>query len=82
MDHAAIVSGLSTNIIYQIASLTEEMGKNTFTAKELAALLGLNQRRMNRIIERLENNGLCTIVGSRIVGSTGRPSRIIEIGDL
>lgn len=82
MDHAAIVSGLSANIIYQIASLTEEMGKNTFTAKELATLLGLNQRRMNRIIERLENNGLCTIVGSRIVGSTGRPSRIIEIGDL
>lgn len=82
VERAAVASGLSANIIYQITSLTEEMGKNTFTAKELATLLGLNQRRMNRIIERLENNGLCTIVGSRIVGSTGRPSRIIEIGDL
>ena len=82
VDRAAAASGLSTNIVYQIAALTEEMGKNTFTAKELSALLGLNQRRMNRIIERLESSGLCTIIGSRIVGSTGRPSRIIEIGKL
>lgn len=82
IDAAANAAGLSANIIYQIVALTDEIGKKTFTAKELASLLGLNQRRMNRIIERLESGGFCKIVGNRMVSPTGRPSRIIEFNNL
>ena len=78
IEAVAINAGLSVNIIYQIVALIEEMGKTAFTAKELAALLGLNQRRMNRIIERLDGSGFCRVIGNRMVGATGRPSRIIE----
>lgn len=78
VEDLAVKSGLSVNIIYQIVELIEEMGKTTFTAKELAALLGLSQRRTNRILERLDAGGFCRVIGSRMVGATGRPSRIIE----
>lgn len=78
LEMIASNTGLSANIVFQISSLMQEMRKTTFTAKELASLLGINLRRMNRIIERLEADGLCSVLANRLLGSTGRPTRIIE----
>ena len=69
--------GVSINTVYKLHCLTEQYGKNEFTIRELAPLFGVTTRTMNRIIEKFEANGYCKIIGKRIMGNSGRPSRII-----
>lgn len=72
-------TGLSTNTIFKLSSICRLHMKNCFTPKELAGFFGVTQRTMNRIIEKLERNGCCEVIGNKIVSNTGRPSRIIQL---
>lgn len=71
--------GVSINTVFRLHSLVEQYGQNTFTAVELAKLFGIKLRSMNRVIEKLEGGGYCSIIGKKAVAKAGRPRRIIQI---
>lgn len=72
-------SGLSLNIIYQLKCIMDIYKKDTFTSQELSEELGNSLRSMNRIIERLEASGYIEVIGKKILGKSGRPSRILRL---
>lgn len=71
-------SGISVNNIYQIKCIMDMYKKNTFTSLELSKEFGNSLRSMNRLIEKLELAGYVEIIGKRVVGKAGRPSRILK----
>lgn len=73
-------SGVSINKIYQLKCLMDLYKKDTFTSLELAQEFGNSLRSMNRMIEKLEQAGYIEVVGSKIIGKAGRPSRILRVG--
>jgi hypothetical protein len=72
-------AGVSINTIFKLYSIMEQYGQATFTSLELAERLGVTLRTINRIVGKLESCGACTVVGKKIVASSGRPRRIIKI---
>ncbi len=72
-------SGVSINSIYQLKCIMDIYKKATFTSLELSEEFGNSLRSMNRIIERLEQAGYIEMVGKKIVGKAGRPSRILKL---
>ncbi len=72
-------SGVSINNIYQLKCIMDIYKKATFTSLELSEEFGNSLRSMNRIIERLEQAGYIEVVGKKIVGKAGRPSRILKL---
>ncbi|NCB42694.1 MAG: ArsR family transcriptional regulator [Clostridia bacterium] len=73
-------SGVSINKIYQMKCLMDLYKKDTFTSLELAQEFGNSLRSMNRMIEKLEQAGYIEVVGRKIIGKAGRPSRILKVG--
>ncbi|WP_455543353.1 winged helix-turn-helix transcriptional regulator [Intestinibacter sp.] len=71
-------SGISINTIFTLHNIINKYKKNHFTSKELSEACGLSIRSINRILNKLESSGYCTIVGKKIINDTGRPSRIIK----
>ncbi|MGF7185208.1 hypothetical protein GGQ84_001294 [Desulfitispora alkaliphila] len=72
-------SGISINTIYQLKCIMDIYRKDTFTTLELSEEFGNSLRSMNRIIKKLEQAGYIEIVGNKIVGKAGRPSRILKL---
>ena len=72
-------SGISVARLIQIFELVEMRKSNCFTSTQLAELLGISKRSMDRIIVKLESASLAKIIGQRSEASCGRPSRIIEL---
>lgn len=72
-------TGISVNNIYQLKSIMDLYKKDTFTGLELSKEFGNSLRSMNRIIEKLEIAGYIEVVGKRVVGKAGRPSRILKL---
>jgi len=77
--HIASVTQLSINRINQLNSIIRRTKQECFTAKELAAHCNITVRSMDRILNLLEEKGYAEVVGRRIIGKTGRPSRIIRL---
>ena len=75
----AEASGLSVNHIYQLKSIMDIYKKDTFTSLELSKEFGNSLRSMNRMIEKLELAGYIDIVGKRVIGKAGRPSRVLRL---
>ncbi|HWR30338.1 MAG TPA: hypothetical protein VN631_10940, partial [Negativicutes bacterium] len=71
--------GVSINTVFKLHCISEQYGKNDFTIRELAPLFGVTPRTMNRIMEKFETHGYAKIIGKRIIGNSGRPSRIIRL---
>ncbi|MCH4888388.1 hypothetical protein EZV73_12425 [Acidaminobacter sp. JC074] len=72
-------TGISVNNIYQLKSIMDLYKKDTFTSQELSKEFGNSLRSMNRIIEKLELAGYIEVVGKRIIGKAGRPSRVLKL---
>lgn len=72
-------SGVSANNIYQLKCIMDIYKKDTFTGTELCSEFGNTLRSMNRLLEKLEQAGYVEVIGKKIVGKAGRPSRIIKI---
>lgn len=73
------ISGVSKALLWNIYSLIEKNKKNTYTASELSKKLNLSQRSTSRLLRKLEESGLATIVNKEVKGTSGRPSDIYEI---
>ena len=71
--------GISVNTAFKLHCVTSQTGRNEFTVKELAPLFGVTDRTMNRIIEKFVAAGYCKLIGKRILGKAGRPTRIIQL---
>ncbi|MDR3560831.1 MAG: HTH domain-containing protein [Negativicutes bacterium] len=72
-------AGVSINTIFKLYSIMEQYEQTTFTSMELAELLGVTLRTINRILGKLESCGACAIVGKKIMANSGRPRRIIKL---
>ncbi|MDR3563435.1 MAG: HTH domain-containing protein [Negativicutes bacterium] len=72
-------AGVSINTIFKLYSIVEQYGQTTFTSMELAKLLGVTLRTVNRTVAKLEACGACAVVGRKIATNSGRPRRIIQI---
>lgn len=77
--HLAQKCKLSTATLQKLFLITEQTGKGEFTTDELCQELHVSIRTVNRIIARLDEAGLCTVVGEVMVAKTGRPKRVIRL---
>lgn len=72
-------TGISINNLYKIFNAAEKCSNHTFSSKELSLRCEINQRSMDRILQKLEDEDFCEIVGKRMTGATGRASRIMRL---
>ncbi len=72
-------AGISVNTVFRLQGVLMHEGRTRFTATELATLMGVSSRTMNRILVNLSTHGFCREVGKRVLAQAGRPSRIVEI---
>jgi hypothetical protein len=72
-------SGVSLRYLTLLYMASKEQGKTHFIPSELADILGVSLRTMNRIILKLMDCGVCRETGRHFTHQNGRPSRIIEI---
>jgi len=71
-------TGLSVNTLYALWSKTQKSMRSEFTSRELASICGFSVRTMDRILQKLLTAGCCKVLGMRITGEHGRPSRIFN----
>lgn len=69
--------GISESTLSRMARAVDN-SENPITAEELAVKMDITPRSVNRIVARLEDVGLVTVVGKRSLGK-GRPARLLEI---
>lgn len=69
--------GLSETTLLRMAQAVKTTDAPT-TAEELARKMNITPRSVNRIIARLEDAGLVTVVGKEGIGK-GRPARLLQI---
>lgn len=63
----------------KIAAFVRKMGWATFSTKELATQLHLDERNVRRIITSLAEVGLAVCVGEKATSSRGRPGKIYRL---
>lgn len=78
LDKIAKHTGMSVNTVYAIYTFASSKSDGCFTSMELAENMGINKRSTDRFLRRLEDYGYIKIIGSRILGKSGRPSRIMR----
>lgn len=69
-------SGVSVSTITKIAGSIANQGYGTFTAKDIAEVLGITLRSARRILEKLEEAKGAVAVGKEQPAGSGRPRRI------
>lgn len=78
LEEIAEKASINTSHVLEIYNILNRTHKHTFTIKELAGLLNITERSMNRIANNLESAGYAVVVGKK-TQRRGRPSRIIEL---
>lgn len=72
-------SGISAKRLARLCEIIDDRKTRRFTSTELAALLGVSKRNMDRILLRLESACMARVVGKMTGGEAGRPKRIFEL---
>jgi hypothetical protein len=72
-------TNISVNGIFKLQCIIDQNKKDLFTPNELALAFGNTTRSMNRILEKLELCGYVKVVGKKVMGGAGRPSRIVKL---
>jgi hypothetical protein len=72
-------AGVSTRWMLQMCHAVDSSKKTTFTSSELAVMLGVSKRNMDRIILKLEQASLARVLGCKLDGAPGRPSRMVQL---
>ena len=78
LDKIAKHTGMSVNTVYAIYAFASSKSDGCFTSIELAENMGINKRSTDRFLRRLEDYGYIKVTGSRMLGKSGRPSRIMR----
>ncbi len=71
-------TGISTASLWKIYRGVKYFNGRDITSKGLATVCEMSKRNMDRLILKLEKAGACEVVGERVEGKTGRPTRIIR----
>lgn len=71
-------SGITIKQAFKLISILQAAPDKSFTSAELAALMDYNIRTLNRLLEKLEFAGYCSIIGKKLLSGAGRPSRVIK----
>lgn len=71
-------TGIGIGTLQQIDAVLRENSLDTTTSRQLADLMGLSVRNMNRILSHLEEHGYLTVIGVESHSGAGRPSRLIR----
>lgn len=79
LSHCAKKAGISVNRILKLYHAVEQSKKSSFTSQELAYMLGISKRNMDRIIQKLEAASIARVIGYKLDSPLGRPSRIIKL---
>lgn len=72
-------TGLSVNSIYNLYCFIQDQPREGYTSQELAEGLQLSKRSMDRILQKLDSHGYVQLMGTHIIGKSGRPSRVLKI---
>lgn len=72
-------SGVSLRMISKLYHACKEAGTCRFTSSELADLLGVTPRTINRTLTKLIDHHIAQDASRRFTGKTGRPGRVIEL---
>lgn len=72
-------SGISVDNVFKIHNAVLMLDKPTYSSREIAEHSGISLRNMNRLVEKLEKAGYVEFYGKKILGQSGRPSRIMKI---
>lgn len=67
------------NNLFKLYTIISQTNRNIFTVKELASLMSMQERSINRIVSNLEAVGYIKVIGKKPALKKGRPSRIIRI---
>lgn len=76
--HIATQTGISSFTLAQIHKIINEQGKNEFTSSEIADMLNVSTRSINRTILKLIDAGYVKEIGKKFQNKGGRPSRILQ----
>jgi hypothetical protein len=72
-------TGVSTQVLDRIHGLTRSRNTSLFTSSELAELLGVSTRTVNRVVGRLLHHGYAAVEGKDLTQSFGRPARVVRL---
>jgi hypothetical protein len=76
----AELTGISVNTLYKLhCFVLSHNAQGTFTSQELADGLSLSKRRVDKILQNLEQYGFIKVVGKRVMEKSGRPSRVLAM---
>ena len=73
---------ISSNTMRKIMFIVDFNQSAELTAPELAHFLGVTVRNANRILASLTENGVAEVIGTRLISSTGRPSKVYRLNVL
>lgn len=72
-------TGVSTQVLDRIHALSRSRNTSLFTSSELAELLGVSTRTVNRVVGRLLQHGYAAVEGKDLTQSFGRPARVVRL---
>ena len=78
LNEMAETAQLSVNTLYNIYCFATSQPNRYFTSWELAEGIHISKRSADRILRRLEDCGYVKVVGKRITGKSGRPTRVLR----
>ncbi len=79
LEEIAGATGLSISTLNQLYQATLARNSNLFTSAELAEILDVTTRTVNRYVERLIDNRYAEIAGKNLTKPKGRPARVIRL---
>lgn len=75
----AAATGVSTPVLQKLYEVTLQRNSRLFTSAQLADMLGISRRTVNRIIQRLLDHRYAVIEGKDLTQPHGRPARVIRL---
>ncbi|MBX3139716.1 MAG: hypothetical protein KF875_03095 [Trueperaceae bacterium] len=72
-------TGVGTQVLNRLYELTVSRNTSLFTSAELAGLLGVSTRTVNRVVGRLLRHGYAAVEGKDLTQGFGRPARVLRV---
>jgi hypothetical protein len=72
-------TGISMSKLYNLEKAVRQRGSDVITPKELAKACNMTHNSINRLLQKLEEEGYAKVVGKQPSPKTGRPSRLIRL---
>ncbi len=72
-------SQIGMNTLKKLHEVITQNSLEVVTPQQLAELMGMSQRNMNRLLTKLEDSGYAKVIGKETRTTLGRPGRLIRI---